>query len=66
MSSIKQFADLCEDRMEYLRGTIAIKATSYVNTDNASDKREAKQAMIEFKAWEEAYGHFKTAFNVNE
>lgn len=66
MTPIKQFADLCEARMEYLRGTLAIKATSYVNTDSPADKREAKQAMIEFKAWEEAYGHFKTTFNLNE
>lgn len=64
MNSIDRFKDICEARMDVLRGTVASRATSYVNTDNPADKREAKQAMTELQVWKEVYGHFKSVFEV--
>jgi hypothetical protein len=64
MSPIKRFDDLCDARIEHLKGTVATRATSYVNTDNAADKREAKQAIYELNVWREVHKHYKAVFEI--
>lgn len=58
------FKDLCDARIEHLTGTVANYATSYVNTDNASDKRIAKQAMYELNVWREVRNHYNAVFEL--